>query len=166
MAEPFTHILVPVDFSVHSEKAVDYATTLAQRFGGTAELLHVVEDPFVSGAWSADAFTPDIPELMDDLIADARVRMDTLKTAAAKVGVTFTTKVATGKPSRVIIDHAKAGAFDLIVMGTHGHTGLSHVFLGSVAERVVRAAPCPVLTMRDTAPHASESRVEAAATAS
>jgi nucleotide-binding universal stress UspA family protein len=166
MAEQITHILVPVDFSVHAEKAVNYAITLVQRFGGTAELLHVVEDPFVSGAWSADAFTPDIPELMNDLIADARVRLDTLKTAAAKVGVTCTTRVVTGKPSRVITDHAKTGAFDLIVMGTHGHSGLSHLFLGSVAERVVRTAPCPVLTMRDNAPHTDESRVEAAATAS
>jgi universal stress protein A len=166
MAEPFTHILVPVDFSVHAEKAVNYATTLAQRFGGTGELLHVVEDPFVSGAWSADAFTPDIPELMNDLIADARARLDALKTAAAKVGVTFTTKVVTGKPSRVIADHAKTGAFDLIVMGTHGYTGLSHLFLGSVAEHVVRTAPCPVLTMRDTALHTGEFHVEAAAAAS
>jgi universal stress protein A len=166
MAEPLTHILVPVDFSLHSDKAVDYATTLAQRFGGTAELLHVIEDPFVSGDWSAEAFTPDMPELTNDLIANARTRLDAFTTAAAKVGITFTTKIIIGKPSRVIIARAQTGGFDLIVMGTHGYTGLSHLFLGSVAEHVVRTAPCPVLTMRDTAPHTSEFHVGAAAAAS
>jgi nucleotide-binding universal stress UspA family protein len=57
------HCRLPVDFSEHSDTALRYATVLAQRFGGSIELLHVVEDPFVSGAWSAEAFTPNIPEL-------------------------------------------------------------------------------------------------------
>ena len=166
MAEQITRILVPVDFSAHSENAVNYATKLAQRFGGTVELLHVVEDLFASGAWRAEAFTPNIPELMNDLMADARRRLDALKTAAAKGGVTLATHVVTGQPSRLITEFAKTGAFDLIVMGTHGRTGLSHVLLGSVAERVVRTAPCPVLTMRDTTSHTSESGVEVAATVS
>ena len=164
MAEQITHILVPVDFSGHSEAAIRYAAMLAKHVGGTVQLLHVVEDPFVSGAWSAEAFTPNIPELLNQVIADARVRLDELKTAAASEGVTFTTNVVTGRPAHAITEQAKTGALDLIVMGTHGRTGLSHLFLGSVAERVVRMAPCPVLTVRATTPRADETRVTATVT--
>jgi universal stress protein A len=164
MTEQITHILVPVDFSEHSESAIRYATMLAERLGGTAELLHVVEDPFVSGAWSAEAFSPNIPELVDQIVADARLRLDALKAAAASEIVTLTANVVTGQPARAITDRAREGAFDLIVMGTHGRTGLSHLFLGSVAERVVRTAPCPVLTVRGTTPRPGDARVKATVT--
>ena len=72
MAEQLSHILVPVDFSEHSQAAIAYATTLVQRMGGDIELFHVVDDPFISGAWRAEAFTPNIPELLDQLAADDR----------------------------------------------------------------------------------------------
>ena len=156
MVEQMTHILVPVDFSEHSDTAVRHATMFAQRVNGSIELLHVVEDPFVSGAWSAEAFTPNIPELLDQVIANARVRLDALRSAVASEGVTLTANVVTGRPAQAIVERARSGAFGLIVMGTHGRTGVSHLFLGSVAERVVRTAPCPVLTVRTTTPRASE----------
>jgi nucleotide-binding universal stress UspA family protein len=164
MTEQMTHILVPVDFSDHSDTAISYATMLAQHFGGSIELLHVVEDPFVSGAWSAEAFTPNIPELLDQVIADARVRLDALQSAAASEGVALTTNVEKGRPAQAIVERARSGAFGLIVMGTHGRTGVSHLVLGSVAERVVRTAPCPVLTVRMTTPRASEVRTRTTVT--
>jgi universal stress protein A len=149
MTEVIARILVPVDFSAHSDRALRYATSLASRLGATVELLHVVEDPFVSGAWSSEIHVPNLPELLENQIAAARGRLAELKAVAgARVGTT----VLSGQPAHTIIAHATAGGFDLIVMGTHGRTGLSHVFMGSVAERVVRRAPCPVLTLREAAP--------------
>ena len=127
---------------------IEFAVTIAQGFGGTVELLHVVEDPFVSGAWNAEAFTPNIPELLAQMTADAQRRLDSMKAAAADKGILLATKVVTGEPSHTIVEYANAGAFNLIVMSSHGRTGLPHLFLGSVAERVLRTAPCPVLTVR------------------
>jgi nucleotide-binding universal stress UspA family protein len=166
MPEQITHILVPVDFSTHAERALELAIAIAQRFGGSIELLHVVEDPFVSGAWNAEAFTPNIPELLDQLTANARRRLEAMKTAAAKDRIALAANVVTGEPSQTIVEHAKAGAFDLIVMSTHGRTGLTHLFLGSVAERVLRTAPCPVLTVRAATSAAKAAQAEAVSVAS
>jgi universal stress protein A len=166
MPEPITHILVPVDFSTHSERALELAIAIAQRFGGSIELLHVVEDPFVSGAWNAEAFTPNIPELLDQLTANARRRLEAMKTSATKDRIALAANVVTGEPSQTIVEHAKAGAFDLIVMSTHGRTGLTHLFLGSVAERVLRTAPCPVLTVRAATSEAKAPQAEAVSVAS
>lgn len=152
MAESIDRILVPVDFSAHSERALRYAAMLAGRFGATVELLHVVEDPFVTGAWTSKAFVPNIPELMDTLVADARHRLVALKTSATAASVRLEAAILTGEPADTIVGYARAGAFDLIVMGTHGRTGLTHMFAGSVAERVVRTATCPVLTVQAPAP--------------
>jgi nucleotide-binding universal stress UspA family protein len=71
----------------------------------------------------------------------------------------------TGKPSHAIVEHAKTGAFDLIVMSSHGRTGLPHLFLGSVAERVLRTAPCPVLTVRAATSRSQKAHDDAAAVA-
>ena len=85
MTDAITRILVPVDFSAHSDRALRYATTLADRFNATVEVLHVVEDPFVSGAWSPEAVAPNIPELLADLVAAARGKLADLKAAATPV---------------------------------------------------------------------------------
>ena len=166
--EAITRILVPVDFSAHSNLELRYATTLADRFNATVEVLHVVEDPFVSGAWSPEAFAPNIPELLADLVAAARGKLDELKAAAIDKGLrlktTVLTTVLTGQPADSIAAYAQAEKCDLIVMGTHGRTGLSHAFMGSVAERVVRKAACPVMTVRETAPAGQEKAAAAAAT--
>jgi nucleotide-binding universal stress UspA family protein len=149
MTESINRILVPVDFSAHSEKAVRYATTVANRFGARLELVHVVEDPFVTGAWSSEAFVPNMPELLDTLTNAAQQQMAELKTRLAAHGFVVETAVITGQPAQTIVEHAIRGGFDLIVMGTHGRTGLSHVVMGSIAERVVQKAPCAVLTVRE-----------------
>ena len=148
MTDTITRILVPVDFSPHAERALCYATTLAHRLGATLALLHVVEDPFVTGAWGGEVYVPDVPELLQDLISGAERQLAALKEPAEALGLTAETAVITGSPENAIVKHAKDGGFDLIVMGTHGRTGLSHVVMGSIAERIVRTAPCPVLTLR------------------
>ena len=158
--DAFNRILLPVDFSAHSDLALRYATTLADRFGATVEVLHVVEDPFVSGGWSPGAIAPNIPELLADLVTAARAKLDDMKAAAASKGLHLTTTVLTtvmtGRPADSISDYARTEKFDLIVMGTHGRRGLSHTLMGSVAEHVVRKAPCPVLTVREMTPDARE----------
>jgi nucleotide-binding universal stress UspA family protein len=151
MTQSIARILVPVDFSAHSERALDFATTIAARFGARVELLHVVEDPFMTGAWSSEVYVPNVGELLDNVTADARRRVGELQATIARDGVQADTAVVTGLPAHTIVEHAAKGGFDLIVMGTHGRSGLSHVFMGSVAERVLRKAPCPVLTVRPPA---------------
>ena len=147
-----TRILVPVDFSPPSAEAVRYAATLARALDARIELVHIVEDPFMSTAWGAEVYVSDLTELLDSLSATAASRLEHLKTADL-AGVATATAVLRGDPWRRIVEHATSSGADLIVMGTHGHTGLSHVLLGSVAERVVRHAPCPVLTVREAARH-------------
>ena len=148
MTESITRILVPVDFSPHAERAFCYATTLAHRLGAQLALVHVVEDPFVTGAWSAEIYVPNVPELLANVIAGAERQLATLKEGAAALGIAAETAVITGRPAQSIIEYAGSRGVDLIVMGTHGRTGLAHVMMGSVAERVLRKAPCPVLTIR------------------
>jgi nucleotide-binding universal stress UspA family protein len=152
MTESLNRILVPVDFSAHSDKAVRYAMTLATKFGARLSLLHVIEDPFVTGAWRAEAFVPNIPELLNELVRAAEGQIAESKKRLAAQGCVVETAVVTGQPSHAIVAHATEGGFDLIVMGTHGRTGLSHAFMGSIAERVVQKAPCAVLTVRETDP--------------
>jgi nucleotide-binding universal stress UspA family protein len=149
MTAAFTHILVPVDFSAHSDRALRYAEMLAARHGAAIELLHVVDDPITTGAWSPDAYLPNLTELLQSIVAQARTRLEELQKAIAARGLGANVWVVSGVASREIVARAETG-FDLIVMGTHGRTGLSHAVMGSVAERVVRRAPCPVLTVRDS----------------
>jgi universal stress protein A len=162
MSEAIARILVPMDFTEHSDRALGYATTFARAFGARLELVHVVEDPFVSGAWSSEIAVwslSTIPELLEQLIADAHQRLAKLKARRAADGIQIETTVLSGSPERAIVERAQAGDFNLIVMGTHGRSGLSHALMGSVAERVVRKAPCPVLTVRDEAPTTSDDAV-------
>jgi nucleotide-binding universal stress UspA family protein len=160
MADTITKILVPVDFSPHAERAFGYATTVAQRFGATLGLVHVVEDPYVTGAWNTEVYVPNVGEILEQLIAGAEQELAARRRRATALGLTAETAVLSGRPAHAIVEHAKEGGFDLIVMGTHGRTGLSHVVMGSVAERVVQKAPCPVLTV-----HAGEAAGEKPASA-
>jgi universal stress protein A len=151
MTEAITRILVPLDFSPPSNRALQYATTLAARLGASVTLLHVVDNPLASGAWTSEIYVPDLPQMLEALVGEANKRLASLESVAANAGVKAETTVVTGHPAYAIVEHAGAGRFDLIVMGTHGRTGLAHAFVGSVAERVVRRSPCPVLTVRDAA---------------
>ena len=148
MTENITKILVPVDLSPHAERAFGYATGVARRFGAQVTLLHVVEDPFATGAWGPETYVPNAGELLREQIAGAERQLTPWKDRPAAQGLAVTTAVITGRPAQSIIDYAASEGCDLIVMGTHGRTGLSHAVMGSVAERVVRKARCPVLTVR------------------
>jgi len=133
---------------------------LARRHGARLRLIHVVEDPIATGAWTSEVYVPNLGEVLQGVISYAEEQLTGLKTSAAAEDVAADTAVVRGRPAPAILEYATSGGFDLIVMGTHGRTGLSHAVLGSVAERVVRRAPCPVLTV-----HASEAADRAAAPA-
>jgi nucleotide-binding universal stress UspA family protein len=164
MAQAISRILVPVDFSAHSDEALRYAVSLASRFGASLELVHVVDDPFSSGAWGSEGYVPNVTDLFENLMADAQRRLSELKDRVARDGIPVATAVLKGRPPQAIVEHAKNGRFDLVVMGTHGRAGLAHLFMGSVAEAVVRRAPCPVLTVRQM-PRPGEQAASASATA-
>jgi universal stress protein A len=140
-------ILVPVDFSPLSKKAVHYATRLAQQFGGEVDLLHVVE-PEVPPTF--DGFMVAPPILSNGSSARSATQLKHWANSVRNAGVTpVNSTVRCGLASIEIVDAAKELDVDLIVIATHGYTGWKHFAIGSTAERVVRAAPCPVLVVRD-----------------
>ena len=151
MTATFARILVPMDFSTHSEMALRYATALAKQSGGSVELLHVLEDPVMSDVWNSEVYVPNLPEVREKLVADAEARLAAYRESIRKEGVPIVATVRSGQAAHVIVEYVTAAGSDLVVMGTHGRTGLPHLFMGSIAERVVRTAPCPVLTVRATA---------------
>jgi nucleotide-binding universal stress UspA family protein len=147
----FTRILVPTDFSETSDAALAYARAIAARFGGTLQLVHVLEDPFVVGPLGTELFVTETPALRAALLSDANERLDSRLRADDRERFRASGEVVIGTGARTIVEYAAAQQIDLIVMGTHGRGGLSHLLLGSVAERVVRTASCPVLTVRGQA---------------
>jgi len=139
-------ILAPVDFSDISENALSYATGLADELGAKVVLLYAIEPMVFVGS----PISPEInvPPLLEDQRKVARQSLDKLMARLSRRGVPVAGVIKTGTPFQVILDVADAKKCDFIVMGTHGRGGLSHLLLGSVAERVVRLSPRPVLTVR------------------
>lgn len=140
-------ILVPTDFSKHSLNALTYAAAFAEKFGAELTLLHVVQD---LALFIPDAVTvaPPIVPPVEQFLTAARTALDRAIQESHLQNLKIVPEVREGTPFYEIIQFAKDGNMDLIVMGTHGHSGLVHVLLGSTAEKVVRKAPCPVLTVR------------------
>src|SRR5688572_11616992 len=142
-----TKILVPVDFSTHSHRALDFACELSLRFSAPMVILHayaVPVYPLPEGYLLASA------EAAAEMVAKIQDGMTETKRLAQERGIaTVDTVVVEGSAFTEIIRTARTENVDLIVMGTHGRTGLKHVLLGSVAEKVVRKAPCAVLTVRE-----------------
>ncbi len=137
-------ILVPIDFSEASEKAVKYATRFADQFGSSVTLLHVIQ-PMV---YPADfGYPPTIVDTLDEAVQQ-RIE-EKLAALADQGGFKMDRLVRLGQPYFEIANAARELDVDLIIISTHGRTGLKHAFLGSTAERVVRHAPCPVLTVRE-----------------
>ncbi len=145
MRPVITRILVPVDFSEHSDRALRYADTLAECLGASLHLIHAIEMPAM---WGSETYTVDLGTLLDDMTADATRRMAECL-AAVPDTLSATSAVELGRPTEVIAQAAADCHAHLIIMGTHGRSGLSHLVMGSVAERIIRTAPCPVLTARD-----------------
>ena len=141
-----TRILVPTDFSETADAALDCATTLAERFGASLRLVHVFDDPYAAAIYTPEVYAPMPPDIRERILTDVRRRLAEQLTGIAPVEAT--SEVLEAAPAEAIVDDARAHGADLIVMGTHGRRGLSHMLLGSVAERVLRTAPCPVLVVR------------------
>ena len=139
-------VLVPVDFSEFSKKAVRYAVRFAEQFSADMVLVHVVEPV----RYPESVIIP--PEMEEANLARLKQARKSLTAFARKeipAELARECVVHFGVPFEEIVKTAKELDTDLIVIGTHGHTGLKHLFLGSTAERVVRLAPCPVLTVRE-----------------
>ncbi|MFB3854875.1 MAG: universal stress protein [Vicinamibacterales bacterium] len=141
------NILVPVDFSDASACALRYARALCGAFGSRLHLLHVVEN-VAAHAWTAEVYVTPLPGLLDDVAREAAARLETLLTEEDRTRFRARPAVITGSPYAEVIRYAADHEIDLIVMGTHGRGTVEHVLLGSVAEKVVRKACCPVLTVR------------------
>ncbi len=139
-------ILVPTDFSDSAREALDWAQTLAREFKAEILLLHVVENLTVG--YASDLFPVPMAEVYEEISSYARTELGKLAEEVRKSGVTVTERLAQGTPSAEIIRIAKEEPVDLIVVGSHGKGLLDHALFGSTTERVVRKAPCPVLTCR------------------
>jgi nucleotide-binding universal stress UspA family protein len=143
----FRKILVPTDFSETAEIALGYAVELARQFGAELHLLHVGEDPMLLAGWAplAAGSVVDVNEEAAALREELRTLVKPEDGRTSKTEV----HVVVGQPTgAAVARYALDGAFDLIVMGTHGRGPISRALLGSVAETVVRSASCPVLTIR------------------
>ena len=141
----FKKILCPVDFSQFTQDVINYAVDLAKKYGAELHVLHVV--PNMTYFTPYESFlTPENLVVIEKNIQDEvekkftrLLKHDDVPTKRA---------IRTGAPFVEIIDYAKTESIDLIVMGTHGHSGLEHILIGNVAEKVVRKSPCPVMTIR------------------
>ena len=140
-------ILVPIDFSDQAAVVIDWATHLAEQHSSKILLLHVyhlpVEFQQIEGAYLPPDFWSNVKQEAEQQLASHSQKIRTHQVEVEAL-------VREGYPATVIIEAAESHGADLIVIGTHGHTGLKHLLLGSIAERVVQKAPCPVLTVKSS----------------
>lgn len=144
--KPFEKILIAIDFSENSEQAFEYALTLAKQFKSELTIMHVINEPVDLRGF----YVPHISfeQLEKEIEEGAQKMMEKFcQTKLADFG-NYTTSIVSGIPYEEIIKKAADSNSSLIVLGTHGRTGLDHIIFGSTAERVVRSAACPVLTIR------------------
>lgn len=141
-------ILVPVDFSGDSLHALAYARDLVKPFGAEIVLLHVIEPIYYAAPADLYMASPNLATLLNEQQHMASAQLARIAAGLKKTGTRVRTVLKSGSAAQVIIESAKTVGANLVVMATHGRTGLSHMFMGSVAEKVVRGAACPVLTVR------------------
>jgi nucleotide-binding universal stress UspA family protein len=141
------HFLVPVDFSVYSDQALAYAIALATKLQARVTVVHVLH-PLPLGVSDMPSSLPYPALYLQEIEAEVQQRLDTQRQQIQDAGLAGEVLIAHGVPFQTIVDIARDQHVDLIVMGTHGRTGVPHLFMGSVAEKVVRLAPCPVLVTR------------------
>jgi nucleotide-binding universal stress UspA family protein len=151
---PFQKILVPTDFSKHSAEAIRAAVDLSRRYEASITLAYVFEP--VSYALP-EGHVMQAPPQIEEMHSVFEQRLRQAVTDATAAGaLNVDAKLLTGPVAVEITDYAERSGYDLIVMGTHGRTGLRHLVLGSVAEKVVRTAPCAVLTVRVREPKTND----------
>jgi nucleotide-binding universal stress UspA family protein len=139
-------VLVPTDFSDSARHALTYGMSFAREYGAELTLLHVVENLTVG--YASDLFPVPMAEVFQEISGYARTELARLGAEAREKGISVREEVAQGKPSAEIIRFARENGIDMIVLGTHGKGVLDKALFGSTTERVVRGAPCPVLTVR------------------
>ncbi len=139
-----TSIMFPTDFSESSDSALGYASVLAAETGATLHIVHVADDsPAYFAGYGGFANVPDLPSVIEK---EMRAKLEQVK--PSQTGVKVQRHYLTGAPDSEIAAFADREKVDLIIMGTHGRTGVSRVLMGSVAEGVLRKAACPVLTVK------------------
>jgi len=142
----FQKILVPIDFSQYSDEILAYALAMARKFDASIDLIHVIPN--------MDYFTPyESFMAAENIVAvqkgvEGEVERDLEEVAQKLPGITVKRVIRTGVAFVEILDYVKSEGIDLIIMGTRGRGGLEHIIIGSVAEKVLRKSPCPVLTIR------------------
>jgi nucleotide-binding universal stress UspA family protein len=139
-------IICAVDFSEYSDHALRYALYFAKTFGADLQVLHVVELPFLPSYSLAGV--PDLSIPSEEIEEAARKKLGELVTKCRAEYAKVEGQVRTGTAFVEIIGYAREVEADLIIVGTHGRTGLRHMLIGSVAEKIVRKAPCPVLSVK------------------
>lgn len=140
-------ILVPIDFSDYSKNALKYAVQFAKYFNAEMYLIYVIEPVIYPTDFSMGQIV--IPSVDSNLQARAEEELNNLAKNFIDPSIKVETIIKTGKPFVEINETAKEKDIDLIIIATHGHTGVEHLLFGSTAEKVVRKAPCPVLTLRE-----------------
>jgi nucleotide-binding universal stress UspA family protein len=147
-AAPFgiRSLLVPIDFSVHSKNALRFAIGIARKFGASVQLVYVVEPTI----YPADLGFGQVvlPGVEDELREKGGEELRALIAKEVGRSVKASWTVRTGNPHQEILREAEERKVDMIVVATHGHSGVEHMLFGSTADRVVRHAKCPVLTIR------------------
>jgi len=142
-----TNVLVATDFGPAADSALNYGREFARTFGARLHVLHVVENSMMHAG--PDAAGVDFARIQADLEAAAQQVLDRIVTAEDRQQLKAVTVIRTGGTQAFeIVGYAKPAGIDLIIMGTHGRGIISHFLMGSVSEKVVRTAPCPVLTVR------------------
>ncbi len=142
----FKEIIVPTDFSEHSLRALDYAVEIAERFGSELKIIYVIE-PLLQAAdvsWTS----VDFEQLNRTHKLSAEKQLQQLVDERLPQDLPADTEIRFGKPFVEILKYAREENADLIVMATHGRGAIAHILMGSTAEKVVRKAPCPVLTVK------------------
>ncbi len=140
-------VLVATDFSEIADGALDYGRALAEHFGGTLHVLHVADvlQPIAVGV---EGYFADVSDLQREVDEAARQQLDAcLARKGISAGITVPVVLTSPMVAQTIVDYASEQQIDVVVVGTHGRGGLSRLVMGSVAERVVRTAECPVLTV-------------------
>ena len=141
------NVLVPTDFSAASKSALRYACKVAAAFGASIHVMHVFDNLFVRDEFM-QKYTPPTREYFEALSRQARAKLDAQLTMEEKAKYSAVLIMRLGAPAPEILRYIQEhGAIDLVVMATAGRGGVARLLMGSVADKIVRAAPCPVLTM-------------------
>ncbi|MFN0158591.1 MAG: universal stress protein [Bacteroidota bacterium] len=141
-----SRILVPMDFSAHSKNALKYAISMAEQFNAALYLVYIVEPTVYPADLGFGQVV--IPGIEDELREKGAAELQELIENEIHGRVKASSSVRTGKPHQEILVEAKEKKIDLIIIATHGHTGVENMLFGSTAARVIRTAICPVLTIR------------------